>query len=1256
MRHLALAFTVALSLALPANAQTSDADKGYLTVLIEENLSGAGREVVIDGFEGALSSRATIAHLTVADTLGVWLDMKDITLDWNRAALLGGRIEISELSAASIKISRYPVTDPKTTSPESTPFALPELPVSVSIAQMTAAEILLGAPFLGEDVRLDFSGSVELAGGAGHADIKAHRLDGAAGQFDIRAGYDNTSRVLDLSVVLDEAADGIAARVLDLPGRPSVRLAIEGTGPLDRYQATLGLRTDDMDRLSGSFTMATVTDEGATDPTRRDISLDLSGDVTALFAPDYRDFFGPEVALRTDLSRDAAGVTTLHTLDLRTRSLMLTGSAVVGAEGWPERFDLRGTLADEAGAPVRLPIGGAATTLSHADLALTFDASTGDAWTADMTVTDFARPGLTIPDLTLTGGGTITNGDGAADGAFTADLGYSAHGLRLDNTALAEALGQTIKGKLSLSHMENAETVLNALTLRGPGLALDAEGTVGTADQGYTVQATIDLVANRLERFAALIGQPVAGAADVTVVSRYQPDTAAFSASVAGATRDLRLGIAQLDPLLAGDGTLSVLAERDGAGSRIKGLSIETSGTSLLANAALTSTGGGADLTLSLDDIGRSVPGLSGPVDLRAVANRDGAGVTTFTADLSAAPDTAHIDATLPADLDAERIALSLHTAIADLARFAPLAGRPIAGQVTADLAGTSMSTASAFDLTLSATTDTIRTGLPSVDVLTRGAGRLDAALERTEGGQLILRSLTATTPEINLSATLEGHDDTGEAQFEAHLADVAIFAPDFPGPADVTGTATLAAGGLWSIDTAAVGPGGSTAGMSGTMTSDRIFDLGTTGRAPLGLLNAVLEPRRIQGMANFDLRLTGPASVGALSGTIVTSDAELSAPTLGQSIKALGATIRLGGGAATIAANGTLSDGGQLAVNGSVGLSAPFSADLAATVQAGVLRDPELYDTTVDGRITLTGPLTGGASVAGVLTLGLTELRVPSSSIGALGDLPAVTHVAAPSAVRQSLGRAGLTLNGSDNAPQSASGPGYALDIAVNAPSRIFVRGRGLDAELGGALRLGGTTTAVVPSGQFDLIRGRLDILQQRFDLTEGRAAIQGNFSPYVRLVAATTARTGTRINVAVEGSITDPAITFTSQPDLPQDEILAQLIFGRDLSQISALQAVQLASAVSTLAGRGGSGLVDRLRGGIGLDDLDVTTDQNGDAAIRAGKYISENIYTDLTVSSSGSSEISLNLDISEDITAKGAFTTDGESTVGVFFEHDY
>src|SRR5690606_38081915 len=140
------------------------------------------------------------------------------------------------------------------------------------------------------------------------------------------------------------------------------------------------------------------------------------------------------------------------------------------------------------------------------------------------------------------------------------------------------------------------------------------------------------------------------------------------------------------------------------------------------------------------------------------------------------------------------------------------------------------------------------------------------------------------------------------------------------------------------------------------------------------------------------------------------------------------------------------------------------------------------------------------------------------------------------------------------------------------------------------------------------------------------------------------------------IDGDARDPEITFASDPDMPQEEVLSQLLFGRGLDRITPLQAAQLANAVAVLAGRGGAGIVGRLRESVGLDDLDLATDDEGNVTVRAGKYLSENIYTDVAVGSDGTSTIELNLDITPELTARGSIDSDGTSAIGLFYERDF
>ncbi|EPX84686.1 hypothetical protein ruthe_02046 [Rubellimicrobium thermophilum DSM 16684] len=125
MRRFLPALPLLLLLAAPLAAQTpaeQDRDRGFLTGLIEDALSSSARSVVIEGFEGALSSRASVESLIIADREGVWFRAEDLVLDWNRSALLRGRIEVQELSAGRIEIIRPPLPDPALPRPRGDPL------------------------------------------------------------------------------------------------------------------------------------------------------------------------------------------------------------------------------------------------------------------------------------------------------------------------------------------------------------------------------------------------------------------------------------------------------------------------------------------------------------------------------------------------------------------------------------------------------------------------------------------------------------------------------------------------------------------------------------------------------------------------------------------------------------------------------------------------------------------------------------------------------------------------------------------------------------------------------------------------------------------------------------------------------------------------------------------------------------------------------------------------------------------------------
>jgi translocation and assembly module TamB len=354
--------------------------------------------------------------------------------------------------------------------------------------------------------------------------------------------------------------------------------------------------------------------------------------------------------------------------------------------------------------------------------------------------------------------------------------------------------------------------------------------------------------------------------------------------------------------------------------------------------------------------------------------------------------------------------------------------------------------------------------------------------------------------------------------------------------------------------------------------------------------------------------------------------------------------------GRATVKATAGASQGGQANLAGSIGLARPYSSDLKLQFSAVKMRNPNLYDTSLDGSLQITGSLLGGALIAGEVQLGRTEIQVPSSNFATAERLTGLTHLGDTAATRQTRNDA----YGADSAARTAPIP-FGLDIRVRAPNRVFIRGRGLTAELAGEIQLRGTTLDVRPSGAFNLVQGRFEFLGKRLNLDEVLLQMEDQLIPTI-LVRATTQNKDVTSIVTIEGPAIDPDITLSSSPELPQEEVLAQLLFGQDIQNLSALQGVQLAAAVATLAGKGGDGVVGRLRKQLRLDDLDLQTDDQGATTLKAGKYISDKVYSELSVTPNGQQEVNLNFVINRRLNAHLGVATDGNASVGFVMQNNY
>ncbi len=1197
---------------------------------------------------------------------------------------------------------------------------LPELPVSVAIEAVRIEQVILGAPLLGEAVELQMNASATLDDEGLDLAFNADRTDSKRGEFDIKANLSRANNLLDLAVVLSEQEGGLAATLLNIPENPAVDLTVKTNGPLEELVTDLRLVTDGEERLAGEIELITQGDANNPDRRIiADIGGDLTavilpqyrdffGPQVSLKADALMAASGAVTVENLDLQAAAVDLEGRFALsDAQWPEFIEIEGTVARADGEPvllpggggdttvDRIALNVDFDASEGDAYEAVFEISGLETAAASVAQTTLRSTGTLTGAQGNVgqlrgmVQFAADGVAMADAALTEaigsqieGSTeinyladqpfrLTNLElQGSDYSLRGDAGFSGVGTGLETTIdavlsatdlsrFSALAGRELDGATSLTLTGVVTPLSGAFDLQAKGTADDIKTGIAQADALLEGRTDLTMTAIRNQNGTFLRDLELNNPALLFTGS------AALSSASSRVDGDILLrDIATVLPQYSGPVTLKGTATQneeiwqvDVDGDGPYGAQLRVEGPATGPDAELT-------FSASVPELSDFAEGVDGP--LRA----DGTLRQTPQGWLLQSDASGPFNATARLNgLVTPQVNLGFDVSLPDGSVFAPqLAGQLRAtGQLRQTATGFEIQTDAngpygarvsangaitpALDLGFEVSVPNVQPLVPQVNGPLNATGRL----RQTDRGFVVDTNVRGP---YGLRAQVDGLATGPDAQlnFDVALPNIAPLVPKLSGPLNATGTAEMTAQG-WRVNTSARGPAGTQAQIAGLVGNNGQLDMIINGNAPLGLAGPFIAPRSLQGQAQFDLTLNGPAALESLSGTIQTSNATLTAPNLRVGLEGINATINLGASRALIDVTARGSSGGRLGVNGSVGLAGALPADIGITLDGVVVIDPRLYRTSISGGLRLTGPLSGGAAIAGDLNIGETIVTVPSTGLTSIGDIPPITHVGATDANKRTRSKAGLLEGGAATDPVDSgqASQGFGLNINVNAPGRIFVRGRGLDAELGGQLLLTGDTNNIISAGRFELARGRLDILGKRFDLAEGSAQFEGDFVPYIRFVSTTTTQNGTA-SVIVAGRADAPEVTFESTPAGPQDEVLAQLLFGRNLSEISAFQALQLANAVATLAGRGGNGVVGNLRDQFGLDDLDVTTTDSGETAVRVGKYLTDNVYTDVTAASDGTGEVSLNIDISPNLVGKATLGSDGNSSVGIFFEKDY
>ncbi|HEY7929656.1 MAG TPA: translocation/assembly module TamB domain-containing protein [Steroidobacteraceae bacterium] len=427
-------------------------------------------------------------------------------------------------------------------------------------------------------------------------------------------------------------------------------------------------------------------------------------------------------------------------------------------------------------------------------------------------------------------------------------------------------------------------------------------------------------------------------------------------------------------------------------------------------------------------------------------------------------------------------------------------------------------------------------------------------------------------------------------------------------------------------------------------------------GNVDLAFANAVLEAsgQRALGQLTVQAQLGGTWASPQMHGQLRISKGELQDFARGLRLTGIEAALQADGPELTLTHLSAQAGTGSISATGKIDVAQKgIPVELSVNAQHAQALRSDLLTADVDLALKLSGELVGQRlSATGNVRVNKATINIPN----AMPPAVAVLHVVRP---------------GQQQAPPAPPKPLLAmLDLTVNAPTGIFIRGRGLTAQVGGTLHVVGDSSKPTVTGGFDLLNGTFDVAGTTLNFTSGRVTFTGSglrnrIDPTLNLIAASYSG-AYQVTLSITGFADAPVINLSSSPPLPQDEILARLLFGESVAQLNPLQIAGIGAALVTLSGAGAAGFnpLNTVQQALGLNRLVISSASNtggansagGTAAqnntgaiIEAGRYISNRVYVGARQSTTGTTQAQVQVDLTRNWKLQTTISTGGGPVQG-------
>jgi translocation and assembly module TamB len=293
---------------------------------------------------------------------------------------------------------------------------------------------------------------------------------------------------------------------------------------------------------------------------------------------------------------------------------------------------------------------------------------------------------------------------------------------------------------------------------------------------------------------------------------------------------------------------------------------------------------------------------------------------------------------------------------------------------------------------------------------------------------------------------------------------------------------------------------------------------------------------------------------------------------------------------------------GGTMSGSGRISLARGGLGSFKLDLKGFRVIDNDLATATASGQTTVNRGADGKVKMAGALTIDRADVSAQTKTPAGVVSLDVIERNR-PDELDQGV-----------EARKVAPGSGMLLDVTLTAPQ----------ADLRARPRAGRRAVAERPCRRLDQQpdarrRGadgarRVRLRRQALRVRESGTVRLATQLDRIRLdLTAVREDSALTAVVRVQGTAAKPEITLTSKPELPQDEVLSQVLFGSSAANLTPIEAAQLASALAALAGGGGFDVIGNLRSLAGLDRLSFADSATG-MTVAGGKYVTDDVYVEI------------------------------------------